>query len=434
MKKVLVITYYWPPSGGAGVQRWLKFCKYLQDFGWEPVVYTPENPEPPAWDDTLLKDVPVNLKVLKTRIWEPYDLYKRFTGRKKEDKIKSGFLNENKSSGFKEGVSVWVRGNLFIPDARKYWIKPSVNFLVPWLRDNPVDLVATNGPPHSMHLIGLGIKREVGLPWLADFRDPWTGIDFYDQLKLSKRADKKHKRLENKVLMNADRITTVSWSWAEDMKALCGRDIDVISNGFDDEDFKGIERKTPDGFVITHVGSMNRDRNPELFWEVISEMARDNEDFGKDLKIRFIGFTDNNVWVTLEKLGLSKYVEKINYLPHGEVLEKASASSLLFLPLNNTPNVKGIVPGKIFEYLALRIPVLCIGDVNGDSARIIDSTGAGKIAGFSDKKAMREAVEHFYKKSGTGEIEIDSGRTMQYTRKRKTEELAKIFNEMMQHG
>ncbi|MBN1339033.1 MAG: glycosyltransferase [Bacteroidales bacterium] len=434
MNKVLIITYYWPPSGGAGVQRWLKFTKYLREFGWEPVIFTPENPEPPAWDESLLADVPQGLQVIKRKIWEPYHLYKVFTGRKKEDHIKSGFLTESKGPGMAESLSVWIRGNLFIPDARKYWIKPSMKFLVPWLRENPVDLVATNGPPHSMHLIGLGIKKKLNLPWFADFRDPWTGIDFYDQLKLSSRADKKHKRLEKEVLLKADRITTVSWSWANDMEALCNRKIDVITNGFDEDDFTHLQKKAADGFVITHVGSMNRDRNPVAVWQVIADMVRENEDFRKLLKIRFIGFTDNAVGVSLQQSGLESFAQKIGYLPHKEVLEMASASSLLLLPLNNTPNVKGIIPGKIFEYLALKIPVFCIGDVNGDSARIIRSTGAGSISGFQDKAAMRKTLEDFFHKYKNGELAASSEGTGRYSRKKKTEELAGIFNEMIRHG
>ena len=212
MKKVLIITYYWPPSGGAGVQRWLKFVKYLRGFGWEPIVYTPENPEAPATDESLLKDIPDNLTVLRTRIWEPYSLYKNFIGQKKGETINAGFLSEKKKPGIAEKISVWIRGNWFIPDARKFWIKPSIIFLSQYLKNNPVHAVVSTGPPHSMHLIALGLKKQLHLPWLADFRDPWTNIDFYDKLMLTKFSNEKHKRMELEVLKNADKVVVVSWS------------------------------------------------------------------------------------------------------------------------------------------------------------------------------------------------------------------------------
>src|SRR5687768_9770887 len=173
-KKVLIITYYWPPSGGSGVQRWLKFVKYLRDYGWEPIVYTPSNPESPVNDDSLAKDIPSGITILKTEIREPYGLYKRFIGRKKDEKISAGFLTEKKKPKFAERIAVWVRGNFFIPDARKWWIKPSISFLSDYLTKNKVDAIVSTGPPHSMHLIAMGVKKKTGIKWLADFRDPWT--------------------------------------------------------------------------------------------------------------------------------------------------------------------------------------------------------------------------------------------------------------------
>ena len=264
MKKVLVITYYWPPSGGAGVQRWLKFVKYLNEFGWEPIIYTPENPEVPAIDNSLIKDVPEGLLVLKTKVWEPYSAYKRFVGRKKNDSIKAGFLSEKKNPSFTEKIAVYVRGNYFIPDARKYWIKPSIKYLLEYLKDNPVDVMVSTGPPHSMHMIALGIKEKLNIPWLADFRDPWTNIDFYDKLMLSSSADKKHKRMEQQVLKTADQLVTVSWNWAKDFEDLGAGKTEVITNGFDPEDFENNKENSSEKFEIIHIGSMNKDRNPKI--------------------------------------------------------------------------------------------------------------------------------------------------------------------------
>ena len=233
MKRVLIISYYWPPSGGAGVQRWLKFSKYLRDFGWEPVIYTPENPEYPEIDESLFKDIPIGTEVIKRPIWEPYNAYRRFTGQKKEEKIQAGFLSVKKKNHILEIISVWIRGNLFIPDARVFWIKPSIRFLLKHLATHPVDAIVSTGPPHSMHLIGLGIRKKLNIPWLADFRDPWTTIDFYHQLHLTRQADKKHHRLEKAVLSGADHVTIISWNCALDLNGILPRKYDVITNGFD---------------------------------------------------------------------------------------------------------------------------------------------------------------------------------------------------------
>ena len=195
MKRVLIITYYWPPSGGSGVQRWLKMSKYLPENGWQPVIYTPEDGEFPIIDTSLEKDVCPEAEVVKRPIVEPYTLYKRFVGMRAEEKVKVGFTDESgKQKGWKARLSMWIRGNLFIPDARCWWIRPSVRFLLKYLKDNPVDAIISTGPPHSMHLIALRLKAKLGLPWIADFRDPWTDIDFYNELRLTQWADCKHHR------------------------------------------------------------------------------------------------------------------------------------------------------------------------------------------------------------------------------------------------
>jgi len=231
MKKVLIITYYWPPSGGAGVQRWLKFVKYLREYGWEPVVFTAEGGEVPVIDDSLKKDIPENIEVIYGPIWEPYTAYKRLIGQKKGDKIQTGFLTENKKPKTTEKLSIWIRGNLFIPDARKFWIKPSVKSLSKYLKENNVDAIVSNGPPHTTHMIALSLKKKFDIPWLADFRDPWTNIDFYDKLLLSKWADKTHHKLEDEVINLADEVVTVSPNWAKDFLEQSKRKFQVIYNG-----------------------------------------------------------------------------------------------------------------------------------------------------------------------------------------------------------
>ncbi|MCD4729290.1 MAG: glycosyltransferase family 4 protein [Bacteroidales bacterium] len=433
MKKVLVITYYWPPSGGAGVQRWLKFVKYLRDFGWEPIIYTPENPEVPAIDDSLFKDIPENLTVLKTKVWEPYSSYKRFVGRKKDDSIKAGFLSEKKNPSLTEKISVWIRGNFFIPDARKFWIKPSVKYLIDYLSFNPVDAIVSTGPPHSMHMIALGIKKKLKIPWLADFRDPWTNIDFYDKLMLTAKADKKHRQMEQQVLKTADKLVTVSWNCARDFEKLGADKVEVITNGFDPDDFINLKYKPSVKFEIIHIGSMNKDRNPSVFWEALHELNNEENTFSKDLKLTFVGQTDYSVFEALEKFGITTYAEKINYKPHDELLTSARNASVLLLPLNNTPNVLGIVTGKIFEYLALQKPIFCIGPEEGDCARIIKECNAGLVAGFDDKEKMKSGLLKLYEDYKFGKIlkaENDEDIKI-YSRQKLTGDMVELLNEMI---
>lgn len=432
MKKVLVITYYWPPSGGAGVQRWLKFTKYLRQYGWEPIIYTPENPEAPAIDHSLEKDVPEGIQVIKTKIWEPYAAYKRFVGRKKEDSIKGGFLSENKRPSITEKISVWIRGNFFIPDARKFWIKPSVRFLVDYLKKNPVDAMVSTGPPHSMHMIALGIKKKLNIPWLADFRDPWTNIDFYDDLMLTKFAHQKHIRLEREVLNTADKVVTVSWNWAKDFEKLCNRMIEVVTNGYDPEDFIGLNSNvTNEKFNLCHLGSMNKDRNPINLWKALAELCLNNGNFKDKLKITFIGQTDFSVFESIKESNLENNVEKIDYLPHQLAMKVAADSNLLILPLNNTPNVDGIIPGKVFEYLALMRPILCIGPEGGDSAKIIQECNAGITADFDNRELMKLTLMKYFNafNSNAGLPQIETKNLDNYSRKILTQKIVKLLDD-----
>jgi len=433
MKKVLIITYYWPPSGGAGVQRWLKFTKYLRDYGWEPVIYTPENPEAPAIDNSLEKDIPEGITVLKTKVWEPYSVYKRFVGRKKEDNIKAGFLSEKKNPSFAEKVSVWIRGNFFIPDARKFWIKPSVKYLTNYLKNNPVDAMVSTGPPHSMHMIALRIKKKMNIPWLADFRDPWTDIDFYNKLMLTSWADRKHKRLEQTVISGADKLVTINWNMAEEFRKLGAKNVDVVTNGYDPDDFNKVSAKPSDIFEIVHIGSMNKDRNSILFWEVLKELVVEDESFSDKLKINLIGQSDYTVFEQIEKQALINYVSNIDYKPHEELMLEASKASVLLLPLNKTHNAKGITPGKLYEYLALSRPILCIGPENGDAAIIINECKAGIVVNFNDKKKMKLALQKFYKDYGNGVAPnlIHNSVRLKYSRKKLTGNLVKLLEELV---
>jgi glycosyltransferase involved in cell wall biosynthesis len=429
MKKVLILTYYWPPGGGAGVQRWLKFVKYLRDFGWEPIVYTAANGEMPVTDNSLEKDIPKSITILKTNIWEPYSFYKAFIGRKKDDKINASFLSENKKPSFTEKISVWIRGNFFIPDARKYWIKPSVKYLNDYLSKNPVDAIISSGPPHSMHLIALGVKKQFPkIKWVADFRDPWTEIDFYEELMLTSNSDKKHKQLELKVLENADAVVSVGNGMNEGFKKILGKQPEkfkVIANGYDEDDIYNGPLEKDKKFSIAHIGTLVKSRNPETLWKVLKTLVNENPNFKNDLEIKLVGKVDFFVKEQIEKYGLTPFLNKIDYLPHSEVIKEQQKTKVLLLLVNRTKNAKAIVTGKIFEYLAANVPVLAIGPTNGDLADILKQTNAGMISDFDDEIQLKKNILELY----NGKVlNFDKNGIARYSRRELTKELSGVLN------
>jgi glycosyltransferase involved in cell wall biosynthesis len=431
-RKVLIITYYWPPSGGAGVQRWLKFSKYLRDFGWEPVIYTPENPEAPALDDSLEKDIPEGITILKMPILEPYTAYKRFVGMKPGEKVNAGFLQEKAKPGFAEGIAVWLRGNFFIPDARRFWIRPSVKFLSEYLAKNPVDAVVSTGPPHSMHLIAMQIHKKLDIPWLADFRDPWTGIDFYHQLKLTSFADRLHHKLERKVLATATAITVISRDMLNEFKNIVIRDYKLVTNGFDEQDISPLPQNQLDTkFTISHIGSLNAARNPVRLWKVLAEMVVSNPAFGKEFQLKLVGKVDVAVLKSIDQYHLTKYLTRIDYMPHEEVMHQIQKSQVLLLLINNTPNAKGILTGKIFEYLGSGRPVISIGPEDGDAATILNDSDAGQTAGYENEKAMQNILTDYYTRFSEQRLESNSNNRLKYSRNVLTGEIAGVLNGML---
>jgi len=411
------------------VHRWLKFVKYLRRFGWEPIVYTPENPEPPLLDPSLENDIPQGLTVLKTRIWEPYSLYKKFVGRPPDKGFQAGFLSEQKVPKRKQDLSVWIRGNFFIPDARKYWIRPSVKYLSAYLKEVPVQVVVTTGPPHSLHLIGLKLKQKLNIPWVADFRDPWTGIDFYSRLKLTRAADRKHHRLEQQVIMQADAVITVSHGMKIDFRKYRQNGIHVITNGYDPEDIPSVPVEPAGDFLITHLGSVNADRNPHAFWKAVSESLQENEPFKKHLRIRFIGKTDVTVRASILEHGLENYVELCPPVPHEQVFTLLKQSRLLFLPVNRTPNAASILTGKLYEYLAAGRPVLGIGPEDGEMARILEETGAGRVCHWDSPDRIKSFLEEIFEKYLAGQSPSIPVNTENYSRVELTRNLAKILDQ-----
>ena len=408
MKRVLIITYYWPPSGGSGVQRWLKMSKYLPEYGWQPVIYTTENAEYPIIDPSLEKDVPADMEVIRRPIFEPYSFYKKFIGIKQDETVKMGFIQEKeKKKGWKENLSLWVRGNFFIPDARCYWVKPSVKYLKEYLKTHPVDTIISTGPPHSMHLIAMKLKEDLGISWIADFRDPWTEIDYYNDLHLTRCADRKHHRLEQEVLTKADKVVTVAPDGARRLGRLGNRNVRTIYNGFDRDDDTQTPVSLPDKFTITYLGVLSKIQNPNNLWQALAELIKEDADFNKNLKINMIGQIDSTVVNAIDLIGLTQHVTYSPCIPHDQVSAAHRSSTLLLLLLmpDSEPRAKGLVTGKLFEYMASGRPILCIGPEDGDAARILKETGAGQTVSFGDKNKTKEIIKNLYQRYLENDLE-----------------------------
>ncbi len=420
MKKVLIITYYWPPAGGSGVQRWLKFVKYFRDFGIEPIVYTVQNPNYPIQDASLKNEIPKGITVLKQPIWEPNNLLS-LLGKKKTQS--AGFLNPNPT--FVEKVLQYIRANYFIPDARKFWMKPSVKYLKKYLEESNIDCVITTGPPHSLHLIGLQLKQQFPIKWITDFRDPWTEIDYFHQLPLSKKAIKKHHCLEEKVLKNADAVVVVGNTMKKNYDQF-NSNIITITNGFDGE-IKEVNTKLDDKFTFTHIGLMNADRNPKMLWEIFSELCSENESFKNDFQLKLIGKIDPSIIKDIETNQLSNNVEIIDYVSHKEVLEFQQKSQILLLVVNNVPSAKGIITGKIFEYLMAKRPILAIAPSDGDLAEILKNTQAGITVNFEDKTQLKNSILDLYASYKKGDLSIQSKNIEQFHRKELTKKVAELI-------
>jgi len=430
-KKVLVITYYWPPSGGSGVQRWLKFVKYLSRLEWQPYVYTPENPSFTIQDNSLQKDVPASAEIIRRPIWEPYDLFFKLSSLTGKKQVKpSDFISTGKKSFF-GNVSSWVRGNLFIPDARVFWVKPSVSFLNEFITKNQIEKIITTGPPHSIHLIGLKLKQKnPSLKWVADFRDPWSEWDLLDTLSLTALARRRHKALEYKVLTTADRVITIAPYHVDRLEKLSGRKIDLITNGFDEDDFGKIQRIATSKFTIRHIGIVDELRDPRPAMEALKQLTLTNSDFRQHVQVEFIGNVNS---------GFKKYIDDdpvlrelvtfIDSIAHSELLKVYGATNLQLLVLAYTAIAPGNLPGKFFEYLASGNPTLAIGPVQGDAADVLRQTGAGEIFERNDMDSIADSLNRYFVQWKSGNT-MKSGDVSSFTRRKLTDSLSQLLDEL----
>ncbi len=406
------------------MQRWLKFVKYLPEFNIEPIVFIPKNPSYPLVDYDLLKEVSNHATIIRFPVFEPYGLAS-FLSKNKTKKISSGIISNSKKQSFVEQILLWVRGNLFIPDARVFWVKPSIKFLKKYIREHQIDTIITTGPPHSVHLIGLGLKKQSNLNWIADFRDPWTTIGYHKALKLSKKSALKHTNLEQQVLTNCDQVVVTSPTTKSEFQQITSKPITVITNGFDVE---VVSKKSMDiNFTIAHIGSLLSERNPLILWESLAEIIIENPNFEAHFRLKLIGAVSKDVLETLQTYKLEKFINHLGYVSHERALQEQRCSQVLLLIEINSTETNCIIPGKLFEYIVSERPILAIGPENADFKNIIKETNTGCFFNYNEKQALKNQILFYFNQYQQGILKQNPTGIEQYSRKNLTKQLVHLI-------
>ncbi len=415
-KSVLVLTYYWPPAGGPGVQRVLKFCKYLPHFGWRPVVLTVKDGEYPALDPSLEKDTAPDLVVHRTPSLEPFALYRLLTGKRR---IETFVLTEDSHGTPAQRLAAFVRGNLFIPDGRIGWKPFAVRRGMKIIEKERIDVIFSTAPPMSTHLIARSLARRSGLPWAADFRDPWTDVFYYHTLKRLAPAVRLDRRLEKTVISKADAVVTVSPTIKNLLQKKAENDYYVIPNGFDPEDFKDVEPLPDDGKLhLVHAGHLAINQNPRPLWRAFYKLAQET---GR-LSIDFYGSIHSDIRNELKEIGLLPNCTFFGYRPHEEVVGAMKRAAVLFFIVPETSYAAGIPTSKLFDYMGAGRPILGYGPQNGDAAFFLNQSGAGMMADESD---VEETLRRVLVLRPAGD-RVDA-----FSRLHRTAELAQLFDNLI---
>ena len=422
-KKVLIILYYWPPAGGPGVQRWLKFVKYLKDFNISPTVFVPKNPHYPLLDESLELEIPNHVKVIKSPIREPYGLAKNFS-KQDTNSLSKGIIKSKDKQNWFQKIMLYIRGNLFIPDARMLWIKPSVKKIDKLLKTEKFDVIITSGPPHSLHRIGFYLKQKhQDLAWIADFRDPWVNIGYHKDLKLTPLSAEKHQQMEKEVLNSADHIIVTSPSTQKEFQTKTQKPVSLITNGFDDAD---IVAEPDEHFSLVHVGTLLSERNPECLWQAIAELMDEHEHFKSNFELKFVGQVSHHIIDSLKDFDLLRHSTFLGYLPHKQARQQMFDAQVLLLIEKDLEETQGIIPGKFFEYLQAKRPILGIGPKNWDVANLMAQHDAGKVFNYSDKDHIKSAINTYFKAFMSGKLNSQSKNIQAYHRQQLTQDLAEV--------
>lgn len=436
MKNILVIAYYFPPSGGPGVQRVLKHVQYFKEFGYNPIVLTVENGEFPARDESLIAKIPTNIDVHRTYIFEPYSFYKSFTGKSQDTPIDVNTIHkEGTRLSIKENIAELIRATIFIPDARIGWLFTAKNKAMELVHKFNIKGIYSSSPPYTCALIARNIKIRTGLPWIAGFRDPWTDfISTPNRWIIPKLIDKE---LEKSVFQEANYVEVAWEGITKDALSkypfLDKNKFITIPNGFDSNDFERIETKRNEKFTITYTGSMYGRRNPKALLEAFNKLISDGKISIEDFKIRLIGRFGNEIFEIIENSGLKETIEVVNYMAHSDSIKELQKSDVLLLIVDESKESEEIVPGKVYEYMGILKPILVIAPEDGAIAELITETNSGLIAHQSNIEKISENIITYYNRWMNQETIYNPfiNKINNYERKNSTKRLAELYDKII---
>jgi glycosyltransferase involved in cell wall biosynthesis len=428
MKKVLIITYYWPPAGGPGVQRVLKFAKYLPQFGWEPIILTVDGGDYPAIDKSLEKSIPKNCKVYKTKTIEPFNIFKLLTGKKKDHKIDTYILTKNQS-GIMSKLAKWVRANLFVPDARVGWYPNAVKQGLKIIKSEKIDMIFSSSPPHSLQLIAKKLHKKSGVKWVADFRDPWSNLVYNQNLKRSFITKLLDEKFEKNVFSTASSVVSISNHLVEEFKEISNNNYFIIPNGYDEDDFSNINSqdiRTDDIIEISYAGALSKERLPVALFPALQKLKEQDVKF----RVNIYGNVCPEFKSLAKKYKIESFVNYIAYVPHSELVKKLQNADILLLVIDDVPNNIGFLSGKLFDYMGYKKPILAYGPVNGDASKIIDKSSSGELFDYKDIDSTIDFINKINRNKVTRENIFDFNTDI-YSRKNLTCDLVKVFDSII---
>ena len=435
MKKVLIISYYWPPAGGPGSQRVLKFSKFLPQFNWRPVILTVRNGEYPYIDNSLEREIQTACKVYSSSTIEPFILYKKLTGKDPTSPLPVGQLTQ-KPDKIQRKIFNWLRTNLFLPDARMGWILPGYLRARKVIQSQKIQAVVSSSPPHSLQLIAYLIHKEFKLPWIADFRDPWTEIQYYQVSKRNRLSQSIDQCLEKRVLRSANHITTVSSSIGQSFRqklnrTFPGNSVSIIPNGWDPDEFKHDSKPDPFKFIILHTGNLNATQNPTVLWKSLQNLMGMYPFFKKDLKLKFVGRVHENIQRAITDFNLHAITDFASFMPHEQIIGEIQKAAILMSVVPDVPDNKGIVMSKNFEYIGSGLPVLIIGPIDSDIAQIISEFTHSQMINYKDIKTCETFLSKIYRAWKNRENPQSTWKIRnKYSRLTLTGKLAEILNDI----
>ena len=401
----------------------MKFVKYLPEYNIKPILYIPENPNYPIYDYSLNDEVSENLEIIKNPITEISNI---ISNSKSLNLIRSGNIPNPKEQSLFQRLLFFIRGNLFIPDMKILWKNKSIDFIENYLSKTKIDVVITTGPPHSLHLIGYELKKRLNIKWISDFRDPWVNLNYLNRFHLLPSVKRRHKKLRDKVLINSNSVIVTSEKLKKLYKEIAPN-IFKITNGYDYEySTVNIDSK----FSISHIGSLYPERNPKYLWDIIDEICINNEEFRSNLQINFIGNTSEKIIKYLSNKTFKSCIKFFDYVDYKRAIEFMCSSQILLMVEENDNDSSYAIPGKLFDYLNSKRPIIAIGPDKSEVNQILYDTNAGKFFNYNESINLKLHIENLYNQYEMGSISYDAKNISIYRRKNLTEELSKIIKKV----